>query len=112
MGLDMAIYATPKGQWFGSQALASAAAIREGSDPDSWSAFDMPFPASKPDVLALLNRLGVKPSTARRAETSTDDTRYRVFCRGQFVGVTYAPDQATACKNIGAELVARPSFGD
>lgn len=100
----MPLYVTDKGQWSGSRAEAEATA--KGGEV---TAIDLPFPPTKADVLAFLNRLGAKPPhSALRLPLDPEGERYRVYCRGQFVGSTRAADERTACGNIASELVARP----
>lgn len=94
----MPLYVTPAGQWSTSRAQAG---------PDA-TEIDLPFPATKADVVALLNRMTVRPShTPVRAACDEEAPRWRVHCRGQFVASTRAYDEAEACQNIAGELYAR-----
>lgn len=104
----MPLYVTPKGRWVGSRAEAEGLAKTDRTDPAEIVAVDLNFPASRADVLALLNKLGAAPArTPQRAQVDPEAGRFRVYCRGQFVGSTRAANAQEACANIAGELIAR-----
>lgn len=114
----MPLYVTPTGRWSGSQSQAATDTREEGSKPGSYKTVEVAFPITRQGVIDLLNahagRGEPEPSPRPQrtmpdpALTSPDDARWRVGCRGQFVGSTRAGSAVQACQNIATELYAYP----